>query len=686
MVGRLGIGNGIGIPFRNRISGGGVVLPPELKEALVGVWIADQNTNDSPTRNIIKNKIPNRGGDFEILNASYKDNSGYGLYKFDWSTWASDTGAAYGIKITKSYNKVTYDGVLAKGTNLYYRATRDVTKFKIRLSNADCNITVLYKTEDSSSAYKVAYSKYGALEHNIEVPASELINITMSGFSKDSITIEQIPEFNGAFVTDGVDDLIVSQNKTLEIIGENQPCTVVSMIGFIGGNNTYFNNAVGTTMMSKNRIVTKDIMMGIFGYTADSVGSGTKVVKNILGDENNYNSTDESASAPVDRRFSVEGYLRDGAILNVAEIAWYWTIIAKRILTTDEINQVIAYYNLDKYVTPDVYYDVKKQGLTNENHAEFGDKLIDYSGNSKDMQLYNIGWKLDSGVGKYEEDFNIWTVHNKSYIYRDSDSLKILDVRGINPSNYIMWRNNDTNNAFNVIVKGIPTGGVLLYSYKTDGQTTTSRIRITENNIIYELPSSLVHPSGHGFIISGAQLEDWVGLTITQIPSFEGALVTDGVEDYGKVEGLPIYKDYTVVAERAWIYRSFNNGSLVSKSLSVNNGAFIIEQSFNPDSGNLATYSFGVAGGAPANNVNEKSIVAQSKYKYISDKSYDLVAGSGIDVDSMTLATVREKDTRFSKLALWMLMSFPYSLSEFLIERQLKKRKLGSLYPETNNK
>ena len=48
----------------------------------------------------------------------------------------------------------------------------------------------------------------------------------------------------------------------------------------------------------------------------------------------------------------------------------------------------------------------------------------------------------------------------------------------------------------------------------------------------------------------------------------------------------------------------------------------------------------------------------------------------------MWLGTIRDGDSRFSKLALRSLMHFPYSLSEFLLERQLRKFKAGTLYPD----
>ena len=74
-----GIGNANAIGFKSRVTGG-TYFPPELKDALVGVWSAYGKSNDSTDRNIIKNKIKDRGGDFVISNAAFKLNSGFGKY------------------------------------------------------------------------------------------------------------------------------------------------------------------------------------------------------------------------------------------------------------------------------------------------------------------------------------------------------------------------------------------------------------------------------------------------------------------------------------------------------------------------------------------------------------------------------------------------------------------------------
>ena len=74
-----------------------------------------------------------------------------------------------------------------------------------------------------------------------------------------------------------------------------------------------------------------------------------------------------------------------------------------------------------------------------------------------------------------------------------------------------------------------------------------------------------------------------------------------------------------------------------------------------------------------------RTLLYQSKYKC---GDVNLTVGEGIDGDTLWLGTLRDGDSRFFNGAIYSLMSFPYSMSEFLIERQLKKHKLGTLYPD----
>lgn len=661
-----GIGIGIGIPFKNNALGGDrPYLPPELKARLIGVWDNYGKKNTDADRNIIKNKIPGRGGDFEILNAAYKLNSGYGKYEEDFTQkpyWYPYKG----VDATPNKLSLNSDFKPSKKWIIYKPKGNTLNDFKVRVSGIPNDGSLTFLMDGYSKGIHIVN---GDNDIKFDIPTT----LGSSGFWIDKVglsdwsnlVIEQIPSFQGSLCTDGVNDMIVSQN-TVEEMGITDEVTVVSMIHQIDLNSTY---TIATTNYIENsnsgEHVRSDVYnygkTGIYGYSASLINNTKSDIKNILGDKADYYvKSTNSLQTIFDAKFSVVG--RISKLTEASQVAWYWTFIANRVLTTDEINQVIAYYNLDKYVKPDIYYNVKKQGLTNDNHAQFGDKLIDYSGNSRDLQLFNIGWNPGSGIGKYVTNFGIWSKDAESKISYNSYSFT---VNGSLKRTWLMWYVTELP-SFKIKVSGINSNGYVDYGYYDNGSLKNFRL---DKDGIHTLPPSGASSNGHGFKVNDTSL-DWTGLVIEQIPDFAGALCFDGVDDYGQVTGMPIYKDYTVVADREFL--GSKSGSIVSKSHIVSNGAFIFE-TFADKS---ATTSFG--SNTLVDISDFKKISYQSKYIY---NGNPIQVGTGVDGDSMCLGVIRENDSRFSKFALWSFLLFPYTLSEFLLERQLKKHKLGTLYP-----
>ena len=164
------------------------------------------------------------------------------------------------------------------------------------------------------------------------------------------------------------------------------------------------------------------------------------------------------------------------------------------------------------------------------------------------------------------------------------------------------------------------------------------------------------------------------------IPSCKGGILLDGINDFGKVIDMPIYKDYTFIIDREIISIGNTAGIVASKfedSTDVNKqGAFLFEYLRSPN--NVSAWSFYKDNGKVANTDFTRGISYQSKYSY---NGIELLAGTALDSDKLWLGILRDKDSRFANVAIYSLMSFPYSMSEFLIERQLKKHKLGTLYP-----
>lgn len=658
------IGNAI---FGLRNKSGGNYIDPVVKESLVGLWKFDQNTNESPTRNILKNTIKGKGGDLELLNFGYKLNSGYGGYIEDFSLFILSNRFEYS---EISNTKVTITAVLDNSTGIYHNVTEENSAlywntFKIKVSGSTDDVYISYTTA------KKNIRLYNGI--NTVVVPNELSWHSFSASKANTscnITLEFVPLYEGALVTDGKDDIIVSQKTVQEMLGGSNVCTVVSMIHQINLSanvNTSINNIRSESVahVCARHLNTAYGKTGIFGYSKQlNTTSNPTLINNILGDKKDYIANGNSVIDTTDKYF-VQGYKYNDSLYELSEVAVYWTFISNKVLTTDEINQIIAYFKLDKYVTPQVIYYVKRQGLTNDT-PEADWYLKDFSGNGHDMQLYNFAKKLGSGIGKYEVDFNTWTP--QSYVADSAYTSNKLHITNIKGSNAILYTKKGAN-AMKVKITGIQSFN-LVYRYIAENDVWEA-LEVDRDGI-YELPASTTTTKTY---YTGFTVPYYTGdcdITIEQIPDYEGALVSDGKDDYGKAEGLPIFKDYTVAADRAIVDDLITNadGGVFSKSTTGEDGAFIFDYKDQ-------IFSFGSVNNKKVNT--NRFISYQSKYI---NNGKSISAGSMADVNHLLLAKLALENNRYSALALYSMLLFPYSLSEFLLERQLKRYKLGTLYPD----
>lgn len=671
----IGIGIDFGIPNQYCRATSKPYIEKDVLDSLRVVASAYGKSNNDSDRAIIKNLV-DPDNPFIISNAAFKLNSGFGKYEEDFTDWRIYPN----IKVTDSV--VTTDGNFKSSWFIYKHSSESkINEMNIKVSGIPKGGKILYfYISDETANLPILYTiPKDGIYH---LPESKINNNRASvGFTVESsydwnnIRIEQIPSFEGAFVTDGIDDLITSTKTVQEMLGGSNELTIVSMVHQVkdSANNVSFTNYIrGSANGYFRNIVNNYDKTGIYGYTSSDL-KGLSVVNNILGDKNDYTSNGDNRDSIINGNFSVQGYsYNDGNNTgDFSSVAWYWTIIANKVLTTDQINQVIAYFNLDRTLKPDILCDVKKQGITNENHAEFGDRLIDFSGNGRDIQLNNIAWKGDSGIGKYETDFTKWLLDQVVDITIKYSSFNIKTKNDSRVNSWVVRAQDTVAPSMKIKVTGISSSvESLIYRYSIVGDTDYY-IDITSDGI-YELPQT-DGKSWEGFRVIGKNFN----ISVEQIPSHAGALCLDGVNDFGKVTGMPIYKDYTVIADYERFYLEPITGgraSILSKSSKVGDGSFIFNLE-NQD-GSKACYTFGEANGNISDDITR---IIRYQSKYYNTKTLSI--GTAEDNDFMVLGKVREVDSRFFCGAIYSLMSFPYSMSEFLIERQLKKHKLGTLYP-----
>lgn len=236
-----GIGIGIGIPFKNNALGGDrPYLPPELKARLIGVWDNYGKKNTDADRNIIKNKIPNAGGDLEILNAAYEGMSGYNGYPVIFGinkTWKNVP--TYNSIYSINDNKIHITKVLGANRGLIFSYVKqndqlyDITEipsFKIRVSGLKGDSKVRYSYIETENA---VYQTLLDLDNGIHelpkslAPTNSISNNSWIGFAITpmiegelvfdcDITIEILPEYENGLAYDGVSDF--TKNKNIPIL------------------------------------------------------------------------------------------------------------------------------------------------------------------------------------------------------------------------------------------------------------------------------------------------------------------------------------------------------------------------------------------------------------------------------------------------------------------------------------
>lgn len=173
-------------------------------------------------------------------------------------------------------------------------------------------------------------------------------------------------------------------------------------------------------------------------------------------------------------------------------------------------------------------------GLTNEQMAA-NPVWVDKTGNGHDLQLKNFSWKGMSGVGGYGDEN-----HQTFYKFTLDDYVFIATPPGIKHMN------------FTFRVTGLQPGNKLTLAFFG---TTNTVYGIWDKDGIYTVDADIVEAGKPTYFYNGYGATRGE-FTIEILPLYPGALVFDGVDDYGTCDNFPILtkeKGYTVVALRQWL-------------------------------------------------------------------------------------------------------------------------------------
>lgn len=205
-------------------------------------------------------------------------------------------------------------------------------------------------------------------------------------------------------------------------------------------------------------------------------------------------------------------------------------------------------------------------GLTNEQMAA-NPVWVDKTGNGHDLQLKNFSWKGMSGIGGYVVDIDEWGT-NSTAAYFERNSIKITATFKENASLGLLYHNIKLRQSCVLKVTGIPEGCDAFLDDRLG-----NRFYMSEDGVYEIIPSNFLAEAL--YLSIEKYPERWYGskLTVEQLPLYPGALVFDGVDDYGVCDNFPILtkeKGYTVVVLRQWD-QDFLNTTLTGGLLSTRN-------------------------------------------------------------------------------------------------------------------
>lgn len=300
-------------------------------------------------------------------------------------------------------------------------------------------------------------------------------------------------------------------------------------------------------------------------------------------------------------------------------------------------------------------------GLTNEQMAA-NPVWVDKTGNGHDLQLKNLAWAGMSGVGGYKYDFlsNDWSadVNQLSVVL----SHKIVIINKRTSIQLVKLIRNELENTVNITLKitGLEANGS---SFKIYDNVGSSHAQEYNKDGIYQINYTATEGASRiYFYVPGGnmgQLEN--PITIEQLPLYPGALVFDGVDDYGTCDNFPILtkeKGYTVVALRQWITYNPNAISAIATNASDQsfNGAFTFG---NYNKGAEQTISYGATQISLQYSKSPFSWQTTSKYN-----GFNIANGNKDATNSLVLGRSYPQRNEFANFAIWELVFLDHDATE----------------------
>lgn len=225
-------------------------------------WTVVGKTNEDEDRATIAN-ITGNGNDLVLSNFGFAEGSGYGLYAYNFNSFELRDDVVKPTDVKKDSFRII--GIGSNGNVLVLSNTSNSAAWKIRITGMKEGDGCIVGNANKSGDY-IKIIKDGIYTFQKQYAATSINGIWYNSSQEVDVLVEQIPEYEGYLVTDGVDDEVRSAAFTL-----NEDWTIVGNWEFI----TNENKNAGLTKVYSFYLYNRDY--GIFVYEYLNAGQGFSV-------------------------------------------------------------------------------------------------------------------------------------------------------------------------------------------------------------------------------------------------------------------------------------------------------------------------------------------------------------------------------------------------------------------------
>lgn len=489
-------------------------------------------TNEAMAKNPVLKDLSGNGNDMTCYNFAWSGMSGIGGYRMSYGNFAlTETANATIIDIneTRPWYRMVAE-ILADGTFAYNGGLPDSLVGQ-RVGFRVSGIPDGGRIEFGHPVWLVAGSDgewYGTYQHS----SNNTFDMDSYGCVGATVTVEFLPDYPGALVSDGVDDYCLAEGlPTLT------DYTVVARRLYSGFEQT--GNVNASLASKREEAASEDGAFQFERFSGEDIktfnfGAGLDIKEAIDGSPSvswqtagSYNGAALPVGTAEDTQSMSLFCLRKGSAANALKAALYSLILFDRTLTDAEIEWVKINL-MDAPPTPYVYYDCSL--YTNETIDSANPVLKDLSGHGHDLVLKNFAFAGMSGFGGYSWDFTDFTNN-----YTRTASKVVINTDGSVTYNSNVFQKRIeiepgyVNRGAKVKVTGITGNGSFDFY---NGSTVVSVSQDGE----YEV-DDYASAEGETYMYYGFKRLDSISagvlVEIELIPYYGKGLVFDGVDDYG---------------------------------------------------------------------------------------------------------------------------------------------------------